>query len=200
MTEQRFAVAWTLPPEEAEELGAIDEAAFIERLQAAFGYRAGIFTRCGPRRVYPLDLSTVLEPVRHRACVVGNAAHIVHPVAGQGFNLGLRDVAELAETLAVAHARGEDPGQVAVLRRYARRRRIQTRLVSGFTDSLVTLFSHRSRAVVASRSAGLLAVGLMPPLKRFLLRRTMGLRGRAPWLATGLGLDLMPLDERDESR
>lgn len=184
-----FAVVWTLPPDDAEDCRALPEGEFLRRLQRAFGDRAGPFRACGARSLYPLSLSQVTTPVRPRAAIIGNAAHTVHPVAGQGFNLGLRDVAALSECIADARAAGEDIGSSAVLRRYARWRGRETDRVAQFTDGLIRLFATESRPLAVLRGIGLAAVDLAPPVKRFLLRRTMGLRSRPARLALGLPPD-----------
>jgi 2-octaprenyl-6-methoxyphenol hydroxylase len=120
--------------------------------------------------------------------LIGNAAHTVHPVAGQGFNLGLRDVAALAETLSAAVRAAEDIGDISVLERYVEWRRRDTRVTEVFTDSLIRIFSNRSLPLALTRGAGLVAVDLMLPVKRRLLRITSGLAGRLPRLARGLSL------------
>jgi len=120
--------------------------------------------------------------------LIGNAAHTVHPVAGQGFNLGLRDAAALAEVIVQAARAGEDMGDIAVLQRYADWRRRDTRVTELFTDGLIRAFSNESSAVAFARGAGLIAVDLMLPVKRRLLRMTSGLAGRLPRLARGLSL------------
>jgi 2-octaprenyl-6-methoxyphenol hydroxylase len=126
--------------------------------------------------------------VRERLALVGNAAHTLHPVAGQGFNLGVRDVAVLAEVLVDALQAGEDPGSLAVLNRYGEWRRHDHRNVMVFTDGLARLFTLPLPGLGMARSAGLLALDLLPPAKRLLTRMTMGRSGRTPKLARGLPL------------
>lgn len=188
MSEGRCAVVWSLPPAEADRVMALDEPAFLAGLNAAFGDRLGAFVRAGRRHAYPLALTRVAEHVRPRLALIGNAAHTLHPVAGQGFNLGLRDVATLAQVLTEAVQAGADPGELTVLRRYADWRRRDNLAVSGFTDGLVRLFSNRSAPLAVARNLGLIAVDLVAPLKRALLRRSMGLAGRLPRLGRGLPL------------
>jgi len=148
----------------------------------------GTFSRVGRRAAYPLFLTRVKEHVRTRLALIGNAAHTVHPVAGQGFNLGLRDVAALAEVLVQAEHAGEDIGALAVLHRYARWRMRDNRVIATFTDVLVKLFSTNFPPLAFARNAGLVAVDLLPPVKRGLMRITSGLAGRLPRLARGLPL------------
>ena len=187
--ENQFALAWTLPIDKAESYIGLPENDFLARLQGAFGERAGFFWRVGVRKTYALSLTEIPQPVCGRTVAIGNAAHLVHPVAGQGFNLGLRDVAELAEFISEALILGDDIGSPDVLSRYAVSRRKQTRRVLRFTDGLVRLFSNELPGITLLRNAGLNAVELLPPVKRLLLRRTAGLAGRLPRLARGLPLE-----------
>jgi 2-octaprenyl-6-methoxyphenol hydroxylase len=184
----RFALAWTLTTRQAQLHAQLPISEFLARLQRDFGERAGIFEQVGKRSVYPLRWASVMPPSARRTVLVGNAAHEVHPVAGQGFNLGLRDAAELAEFIACAAEKGQDIGHSAIVDHYARSRQQQTQRVLAFTDGLVRLFSAATPGVGLLRSAGLNAVELFPPVKRLLLRRTAGLSGRQPRLARGLPL------------
>ncbi len=188
MSENRCSVVWSQPAAQAQSVLELSDGVFLERLQQAFGPRLGRFTKVGLRRSYGLALTKVAEHVRPRLVLVGNAAHTLHPVAGQGFNLGLRDVAVLAQVLAEAWRRGDDPGSVGVLRSYADWRRRDNLAVSMFTDGLVRLFSNNFAPLVTVRNLGLIAVDLVPGIKRALLHRTMGLAGRLPRLALGLPL------------
>ena len=188
MSEGRCAVVWSLPPDEVEPLLALDDAQFLAALQDRFGTRLGRLRRVGRRAAYPLAYTEVSEQVRPRLVLIGNAAHTVHPVAGQGFNLGLRDVAVLAEELSATQRAGDDPGALVVLQRYAERRRRDVATISTFTNSLVRIFSNDFGPLAHTRSLGLVAVDLIPPAKRALLRLSMGLAGRLPRLARGLPL------------
>ena len=189
---RRFALAWTLPPNEAEEVQALPEVDFLERLQCVFGDRVGFFVRCGNRQLYPLKRARVTDPVSVRVVALGNAAHVVHPVAGQGFNLGLRDVAEFAELLAGAVAKGTDIGDADLLRRYADARVAQTRRVLGFTDGLLRLFANELPGLTIARNLALNTLEVLPPVKHLLLARTAGLTGRLPRLSRGLPLASAP--------
>ena len=188
--ENQFAVARTLPVQKAESYINLPADEFLARLQGVFGDRAGFFMRIGARKTYPLSLVRIPQPVCGRTVAVGNAAHQFHPVAGQGFNLGLRDVAELAACISESLGLGMDIGSPDVLSRYAQSRRKQTRRVSQFTDGLVPLFSNELPGVTLLRNIGLNAVELLPPIKRQLLRRTAGLAGRLPRLVRGLPIEL----------
>jgi 2-octaprenyl-6-methoxyphenol hydroxylase len=188
-TNGRCAVVWTVWAEEADEILALDDAAFLGRLQSLFGHRLGALLQAGKRSAYPLELVTAAHQTGARFAVLGNAAHALHPVGGQGFNLALRDVAVLAELLADAAAKGADPGDDALLARYASwRHDDQARSVS-FTDGVVRLFTNPFTPVKAARGAGLVALDLLPFAKEALARQSMGLAGRLPRLARGLPLE-----------
>jgi 2-octaprenyl-6-methoxyphenol hydroxylase len=185
-----YAVVWAVKPERAAELVSLDESAFAAELLAAFGWRAGRWTRIGRRNSYPLTLSRAAETVSGRVVLIGNAAQALHPVAGQGFNLGLRDAATLAEMLAAAAAApdylaniGESLGKFATWRAEDRRG------VTRFTDSLVKLFGSDTPGVSLVRNFGLLLFDLSPAAKRALSRVSWGFAGRMPRLARGLPLE-----------
>jgi 2-octaprenyl-6-methoxyphenol hydroxylase len=184
----RCAVVWTVWAEEAPEILALDDAAFLDRLQRAFGHRLGAFIQTGARSAWPLELVTAREQTGERFAVLGNAAHSLHPVGGQGFNLALRDVAVLAELIAEAISKRADPGDADVLERYTQWRHDDQSRSVDFTDGVVRLFTNPFLPVRAARSAGLLALDLIPPAKAALARQTMGLAGRLPRLARGLAL------------
>ena len=188
MSEQRCAVVWTVASSQAESIMALDDAAFLEQLQERFGYRLGRLERAGRRQAWPLRLVQAKASVRERLALVGNAVHTLHPIAGQGFNLGARDVAVLAEVLVDAIRNGEDPGSLDVLNRYGEWRHRDHQNVTVFTDGLARLFTLPVPVLGAARSAGMLAFDLFPPAKRLLTRMTMGRSGRTPRLARGLPL------------
>ncbi len=191
LADGRCGVVWTLPPDEAEAVRQLPGPEFLALLQQRFGYRLGRFTRVGERASYPLALTQSAQQVAGRVVVIGNAAQGLHPIAGQGFNLGLRDVATLAEVIADDLAeRGPqaDPGAAAVLSRFAQWRRADRRTVIAFTDGLVRVFGTRLAPVRAARGAGLLLFDLFAPAKHAFARVTMGLAGRLPRLARGLPL------------
>ena len=188
MSDNRCSVVWSLPPAVAERMLALSDVEFLQQLHVCFGDRLGAFVKTGTRHSYPLTRTRVAEHVRSRLVLIGNAAHTLHPVAGQGFNLGLRDVAVLAQVLVDAQSTRGNIGDLANLRRYALWRRRDNIAVSAFTDGLVRVFSNALPPVVMARNLGLLLLDLMPPAKRGLMRRTMGLAGRLPRLARGLPL------------
>jgi 2-octaprenyl-6-methoxyphenol hydroxylase len=170
---------------------ALSDADFIGELQQAFGLRLGRFTRVGRRQAYPLALIRAERQAGPRSVIIGNAAQGLHPVAGQGFNLGLRDVAALAEVLADAMAQQQgaaDPGAARTLEEYARWRHPDRTAVIRFTDALVRGFGSPFGPLRAARASGLLLFDLLGPVKHEFARRTMGLAGRLPRLLRGLPL------------
>lgn len=188
MRDNRCAIVWSTRTEEADTMLGWSDAEFLAHLQDRFGDRLGRFSESGARARYPLALTRVPQQPRARMVLIGNAAHTVHPVAGQGFNLGLRDVAALAEVVTAATREGADVGDVSVLRRYLEWRQRDTQVTEFLTDALIRIFSSRSAAFALTRGVGLVAVDLLLPVKRRLLRITSGLAGRLPRLARGLPL------------
>ncbi len=176
MPDKRCALVWTRPPVDAERLQRIPEREFLGELQQAFGYRLGALRQVGARHVYPLALVEATEQVRPHLVILGNAAHSLHPVAGQGFNLSLRDAQALAETLL---AGGEQPGDFAGLQRYLARQSQDQALTVGFSDRVTRLFGRDESLLVAGRTLGLLGLDLLPPAKRWFARQAMGLGTRS---------------------
>ena len=174
LTRNRCSVVWTLPHGQAERAMQLDDEAFLQQLQQRFGYRLGRLRKTGARASYPLALVESTQLVQGRTVVVGNAAHALHPVAGQGFNLALRDIATLVDGFACA----DDPGAPAVLHAYQQQREADARRVYRFTDGLIRLFSSRFAPLAHARAGGLLAVDLLPFIKHQLARQSMGLSGR----------------------
>jgi 2-octaprenyl-6-methoxyphenol hydroxylase len=178
-----YAVVWALAPAAANSLLALGDEEFRERLQLRFGWRVGRILQIGRRASYPLSLIQAHASIGQRTALIGNAAQALHPVAAQGFNLGLRDAAVLAELIAAA----EDPGAAAVLAEYARQRSADRRGMIGFTDRLVRLFCDERPMVAAARDLGLLLFDLSPTAKQALSRLSWGF-GRLPRLSRGLPL------------
>lgn len=164
---QDYSVVFTVPPERAAELLQYDDSAFLVALRAQFGSRVD-FVATGPRASFPLALRVRRQLVQARQVWIGNSAQTLHPVSGQGFNLGLRDAWELAETL-LAH--DGDPGDPAPLAAYARGRRLDRSGSMGFTDGIVRLFSNDFAPLRFVRGIGLLALDLAPPLRHFVAKR-----------------------------
>jgi len=188
MQSNRCSVVWTLSQHQAEYLYALDEAEFLTQLQQRFGYRLGHIKKIGKRHIYPLFLQAATEIVQGRVVIIGNAAHSVHPVAGQGFNLALRDVALLAELIADSFRSSGDIGQQVVLQEYARLREQDIQRVYRFTDTLVKTFSNAIAPLAHLRSLGLLMVDIVPDIKHQLALQSMGLGGRLSRLNRGLRL------------
>lgn len=180
-----YGTVWASAPRRAAELLALGDEAYLGELQERFGWRAGRFVRVGRRASYPLKLTRASTTVAPRTVLIGNAAQALHPIAGQGFNLGLRDAAVLAEL--IAGAKG-DVGAPEVLQRFSEARAADRRGVVRFTDSLVRLFASRIPGVSLLRDLGLVAFDLSPPAKRALARVSLGFGGPAPRLARGLRL------------
>ncbi|WP_312947800.1 2-octaprenyl-6-methoxyphenyl hydroxylase [Stutzerimonas kunmingensis] len=172
----RCALVWTRSQADAARLAQAHEAVFLGELQEAFCYRLGALQQVGARHLYPLTLIEAEEQVRSGLVVLGNAAHSLHPIAGQGYNLSLRDV----EALSVALLRSDAAlGDLAVLQEYARRQRFDQRVTVGFSDQVTRLFGDSGRLVAAGRNLGLLGLDLMPAAKRWFARQAMGLGTRA---------------------
>lgn len=188
MTEQRCVAVWTVRSEQAEALLHLDDSAYQEGLLEHSGGYLGGFQPVGSRRAYPLHLIQAQRIVGPRAAVVGNAAHTLHPNAAQGLNLGLRDVATLAELVVDAFRQGADMGDPQLLKTYADLRRDDQGRVLRLSDGLARLFYNEFVPVILLRDAAMVAVDLLPPLKSALARRAMGLVGRQPRLACGLPL------------
>ena len=164
---ERYALVWTATPRDAARILALEDAAFSKELQSRFGDRAGRFHAPGPRASFPLRLRVVNVPIARRAAVIGNAAQALHPIAGQGLNLGLRDAAQLADVLAGAR----DPGDPAVLEEYRAARRRDAMRGVFFTDLLVSVFADARRGPTVARGLALAALDLFPRARRLLADR-----------------------------
>jgi 2-octaprenyl-6-methoxyphenol hydroxylase len=178
-----YGVIWSCRPERASELLALDDARYLQELQERFGWRAGRFVRVGRRASYPLKLTRAVATVGTRTVLIGNAAQALHPVAGQGFNLGLRDAAMLAEVIANANG---DVGSPELLRRFSQWRASDRSGVVRFTDGLIKLFGETRPGFGWLRNLGLLLFDVTPPAKSALARVSAGFGGPTPRLARGL--------------
>jgi 2-octaprenyl-6-methoxyphenol hydroxylase len=188
LSDARVGVVWVLAPGSAQQMLQLSDAEFIARLQSAFGLRLGRFTQVGKRSGYPLALTQSNAHTAERLAVIGNAAQSLHPIAGQGFNLGLRDAACLAEVLADAQREQQgnfDPGSADVLQRYAEWRREDRGGIVKFTDGLVRLFAQPFGPVKAVRDVGMLLFDLSPHAKDYLAQLSLGSSGKIPRLARG---------------
>ncbi len=188
MGDDRYALIWTVASPCVPAVLAMTDTEFLETAADRFNGRCGRFMRAGRRQAYPLSLVRAGAQLHRRVVVIGNAAHSLHPIAGQGFNLSLRDVAVLADTLADIAASGGDAGEEQRLAAYVRARRCDQLGTSLFTDFLARVFTNPLPPVVWARNAGLLALELLPPARHLLTRRNMGLAGRLPRLVRGVNL------------
>jgi 2-octaprenyl-6-methoxyphenol hydroxylase len=179
-----YGVIWSCHPKDAAGVLSLNDEGYLRELQARFGWRAGRFVRAGRRASYPLKLTRAAATTATRTVLIGNAAQALHPVAGQGFNLGLRDAAMLAEV--IANVRGGDVGAPELLRRFAEWRAADRGGVVRFTDGLVKLFGSSRPGVGVLRNLGLLMFDLAPPAKSALARVSAGFGGPSPRLARGL--------------
>jgi 2-octaprenyl-6-methoxyphenol hydroxylase len=181
----RSSIVWTEARERAAAIERLDDGAYLAALRPRFGDFLGDFRLTGARYSYPLGLSLAERFTADRVALVGDAAHGIHPLAGQGLNLGLRDVAALAEVLAAARRRGQDLGAPDVLAAYQRWRRFDATALAAATDGLNRLFSNDNTALRLGRDLGLGLVGRLPALRRALIREAAGLAGDLPRLLRG---------------
>ena len=176
----RSALVWTVSPAQAQKLAALTEAEFLNELQLAFGFRLGKFTGASRRHSYPVRLTTSKEQVRSNIVIVGNAAHALHPVAGQGFNLALRDIAALADILAKSVTEEKVLGEYRVLENYIKHQKIDQNRTIFLSDFLPTVFGSTSLLIRLARNIGLVALDSIPLLRRNFAKMGMGLHTKAP--------------------
>ncbi len=193
---QERVVIWTVPRAKAEQLLQMDSQAFQETLQQAWGYRLGAIRQVMSRRAFPLRSMKANQSILPGALLLGNAAHTLHPVAAQGFNLTLRDIAVLAEVIANAVSAGKNPGDLSVLEEYQQRRSAEQQQLLWATDGLVSLFSSTWLPFVLGRNMGLLGLTVLPPLKRVFAKKAMGLSGALPKLVRGVALLTDPIGDK----
>ena len=181
-SKNRSTLVWTMPiaidDADGNDKAKLDDAEFVAELQKAFGYRLGKIQRIGQRQSYPLALTLADEVVRNHIVLMGNSAHSLHPVAGQGFNLSLRDVAALVERIANAINQQQDIGSLALLQDYAEAQIKDQNLTIGFSHKLIELFSQQVLPVQLGRNLGLLALDLLQPAKKLFANRAAGITGR----------------------
>jgi 2-octaprenyl-6-methoxyphenol hydroxylase len=188
LTGHRSSIVWTESKADAARIVALSDAEFLAELEQRFGLHLGDLALAGPRRAFPLGLHVARSFIAERIALIGDAAHVIHPIAGQGLNMGLRDAAALAEAVIDAARLGIDVGAVSVLERYQRWRRFDTMAMGVATDSLNRLFSNNSDVLRLVRDMGLGLVDRMPNLKEFFIREAAGLTGDVPKLLKGEAL------------
>ena len=191
VADRRAGFVWTVSEDDAERVMTLDDEQFLAELQQEFGYRLGVFSRVGKRASYPLVLSKALRLTATRSVLIGNSAHGLHPVSAQGFNLGMRDVAAIADCIAEAKALpgNFDPGTDNMLEQYANWRRADQQKLVHFTDSLVKLFGSERGPLRTLRNIGMLGFDLVPGVRSAFAKHTMGLAGRLPRLSRGVPLE-----------
>lgn len=180
VNDDECSVVWTRSHEDAEDLMSISEEDFIVQLQECFGYSLGQLSLNAPRRAFPLSLIRAENMMLGRAVIIGNAVHQLHPVAGQGFNLGMRDVVQLAEMIIEQQQKNADIGDPAFLKGYSETRQKDHDQTIGFTDNLVKIFSTGWLPLAAARSISLAVMDHIPVAKSVLAKHAMGLSGRLP--------------------
>lgn len=174
LVDERMGLVWALPPEQAAQFAQCDEAEFTANLLQQIGDRIGAITRVGQRFVYPLKLTVATEQIRPHCVILGNAAHALHPVAGQGFNLSARDVRRLAQLVLQKHARGQDYSSLAALNEYVEVRETDQFNTTHFSHALVKLFGRDEKLIQFGRNLGMVLFDLWPSGKKLLARHAMG--------------------------
>lgn len=175
---KQSALIWTLPTKESEDVMSLNDTEFLKRLQAHFGYRLGKFSAVSKRYRYPLSMRVANEQVRTGVALMGNAVHFLHPVAGQGFNLALRDCAALTLELKKASFTNTPLGKLCVLQQYVKAQEHDQNLTAQIGDNLINFFGNQAFPIVALRHLGLLSLELLPPLRNAFSRQVMGLAGK----------------------
>lgn len=188
LTGNRSSIVWSETEAAAARINAMTDADYLDVLKPRFGDFLGDITLAGARFTYPLSLTIANSFIAERLALIGDAAHGVHPIAGQGLNAGLRDVAALAEVMILAKRRGEDIASSLVLERYQQWRRFDTATLGVATDAINRLFSNDNPLLRLGRDLGLGAVNALPKLRRSFIREAAGLTGDLPRLMTGRAL------------
>jgi len=185
MSDNRCSLVWTVKSGDEEHLLQLEESEFLKQLQDRFGYRLGKLKQVGQRNSYPLKLIQADQPIQQRIVLIGNAAHSLHPIAGQGFNLGLRDVAALADVL---ENNTDDCGDPRLLHNYAQWRQQDQDTVIDNTNTLVRVFSNNNPLLGHLRGTALTLIDLLSPAKHAIAQRSMGLNRKQPRLGRGIAL------------
>lgn len=185
LTGNRSSLVWVEATAETDRIMALDDSRFLDELKQRIGHHLGDITLASRRTSWPLGLQIAKNFTSTRLALIGDAAHVIHPIAGLGFNLGLKDIAAIAECVLLQARRGQDIGGQATLGEYESWRRADTLIVAGMCDALARVFSNDITPLALARQAGLRLVNNLPPLKRFFLDRAAGTAGRQPALMTG---------------
>ena len=183
LTENRFQIVWTWPHAEAKAMQQLDETEFLQKLEYYTGGKFGKLELLGDRYIFPVQLMQSDRYTLPRLALIGDAAHGCHPVAGQGMNLGIRDAAALAQILQTAQQKGEDIGNIHVLKRYENWRKRENWVILGLTDFLDRIFSNQFLPLIFMRRFGLWMLRNINPVKKYALQLMTGLRGRPPQLS-----------------
>ncbi|MEE4236056.1 MAG: FAD-dependent monooxygenase [Anderseniella sp.] len=185
LTGNRSSLVWVEATAETDRIMALDDGRFLDELKQRIGNHLGEITLASERTSWPLGLQIAKSFTSTRLALIGDAAHVIHPIAGLGFNLGLKDIAAIAECILLQARRGQDIGGPATLQEYESWRRADTLIVAGMCDALARVFSNDITPLALARQAGLRLVNNLPPVKRFFLDRAAGTAGRQPALMTG---------------
>lgn len=185
LSEGHCVAVYTVDTDSAKEILALDDEAFLKRLEQCFGLRLGRFTKAGKRKSYPLLLVEPEQQTGHRVVLLGNAAHAIHPNGAQGFNLGLRDVAGFRDQLIPALRQGVDPGTAYLLEAYVDERSADQKRVIQFSDRLTNIFYNANPGKIVARDIGMLVTDLLPGVKKSIMRKMMGIWGRQPEFVQG---------------
>jgi 2-octaprenyl-6-methoxyphenol hydroxylase len=182
------SLVWTCKSDQTDTVMGFDEQTFLKTLQQQFGWRLGRFRQVGQRHTYPLRLVRTQQHTAPRVVVIGNAAHTLHPVAGQGLNLGLRDVASLAEVIMESIKAGTDIGHESSLNRYEAWQIPDQQRIATLTNTFIQIFSNTFPPLAMARNLGLLITDALPPLKKQFVRQMVGLNSHPSRLVRGLGI------------
>ncbi|MBD1228761.1 2-octaprenyl-6-methoxyphenyl hydroxylase [Xenorhabdus griffiniae] len=180
MSEGRSSLVWCHPLEKQSDVNNWSQHEFLQQLQKAFGWRLGKMLETGQRHSYPLALSTASRQISHRLALVGNASQTLHPIAGQGFNLGMRDVMALAQVISIAATSGQDIGSYQVLAQYQQQRQADRETTIGLTDGLVRLFANDYLPLKIGRNLGLKTMERLSPMRDLFARQTLGWVAQSP--------------------
>ena len=185
---QRYSVVWSMTNDQMQEIELFNDDEKLARLQKHFGYRLGKLQWIGRCQYFPLKLMHAKQQYKDNVVLIGNASHTIHPIAGQGFNLGLRDVATLAELIHQHKTNFETADVMSLLKTYSKHRRPDQQQIIHFTDNLINIFCHELIPIKALRNLGLVGLDLLPFSKHMITKKAMGFNVMLPNLALGIPL------------